>query len=314
MTALSSNGRGVSRLAALACVALAAGALVASGVTGLEPGTARASSHREAPLISGQPQYDNTDVYAFVSPDKPDTTTIVGNFLPFQEPAGGPNFYKFADDAQYDIHIDSDGDAQGDLIYRWTFKDHVKNGNTFLYNTGPVTAIDDPDLNFTQTYDIDLLRLKNQHVDALHKDRRRSAGRTVERGQGVHAGLPEPARPGGEDSPADRRRSRVRPTIRSSPTCGSSTCSTARTSPRSATTRSRATTSTPSPCRCRPRTSGSPRSSRSSASGPPPSARTRAVTGSRCPGSACRWSTRSSSPSRTRTSSTRPARGTTATS
>ena len=164
MTALSSNGRGARRLAALACVALATGALVASGVTGLEPGTARASSHREAPLISGQPQYDNTDVYAFVSPDKPDTTTIVGNFLPFQEPAGGPNFFKFADDAQYDVHIDSDGDAQGDLIYRWTFKDHVKNGNTFLFNTGPVTALDDPDLNITQTYDIDLLRLKNQHV------------------------------------------------------------------------------------------------------------------------------------------------------
>jgi hypothetical protein len=164
MTAISSSGRRLNRLAALTCVALAAAGLVASGVTGAEPGQARASSHREAPLISGQPQYDNTDVYAFVSPDKPDTTTIVANWLPFQEPAGGPNFYKFADDAQYDIHIDSDGDAQGDLIYRWTFKEHVKNGNTFLFNTGPVTAIDDPDLNITQTYDIDLLRLKNQHV------------------------------------------------------------------------------------------------------------------------------------------------------
>ncbi|MBT2389430.1 DUF4331 domain-containing protein [Streptomyces sp. ISL-1] len=164
MTALSSSGRGPRRLAALTCVALAGGTLVASGVTGLEPGTAKASSHREAPLISGQPQYDNTDVYAFVSPDKPDTTTLVANWLPFEEPAGGPNFYKFADDAQYDIHIDSDGDAQGDLIYRWTFKDHIKNGNTFLFNTGPVTTIDDPDLNITQTYDIDLLRLKNQRV------------------------------------------------------------------------------------------------------------------------------------------------------
>ncbi|MCX4583213.1 DUF4331 domain-containing protein [Streptomyces sp. NBC_01481] len=164
MTAMSSSGRGPRRLAALTCVALGAGALVASGVTGVEPGTAKASSHREAPLISGQPQYDNTDLYAFVSPDKPDTTTIVANVLPFEEPGGGPNFYKFADDAQYDIHIDSDGDAQGDLIYRWTFKNHVKNGNTFLYNTGPVTTIDDPDLNITQTYDIELLRLKNQHV------------------------------------------------------------------------------------------------------------------------------------------------------
>ncbi|MFD4142330.1 DUF4331 domain-containing protein [Streptomyces sp. NPDC058572] len=169
MTALSSSGRGPLRLAALACAALATGALAASGVTGLEPRAAQASSHREAPLISGQPQYDNTDVYAFVSPDKPDTTTIVANWLPFEEPAGGPNFYSFADDAQYDIHIDSDGDAQGDLIYRWTFKDHVKNGRTFLFNTGPVTTLDDPDLNITQTYDIDVLRLRNQRVTSTTK-------------------------------------------------------------------------------------------------------------------------------------------------
>ncbi len=66
----------------------------------LAPGAASASSHREAPLISGTPQFDNTDLYAFVSPDKPDTTTIVANWIPFEEPAGGPNFYTFADDAQ----------------------------------------------------------------------------------------------------------------------------------------------------------------------------------------------------------------------
>jgi hypothetical protein len=133
-------------------------------MTALVPGAASASSHREAPLISGTPQYDNTDVYAFVSPDKPNTTTIVANWIPFEEPAGGPNFYTFADDAQYDIHIDNNGDAQGELIYRYTFKTHRKNGNTFLYNTGPVTSLDDPDLNITQTYDIDVLRLHNQRL------------------------------------------------------------------------------------------------------------------------------------------------------
>lgn len=138
--------------------------LAAAGATALAPGAASASSHREAPLISGTPQYDNTDVYAFVSPDKPDTTTIVANWIPFEEPAGGPNFYTFADDAQYDIHIDNNGDAQGELIYRYTFKTHRKNGNTFLYNTGPVTSLDDPDLNITQTYDIDVLRLHNQRL------------------------------------------------------------------------------------------------------------------------------------------------------
>ncbi|WP_409237155.1 DUF4331 domain-containing protein [Streptomyces sp. PA5.6] len=169
MTAHARSRQGRRGLAALVCGALAAGGLAAAGVSALEPGSARASSHREAPLISGQPQYDNTDVYAFVSPDKPDTTTLVANWTPFEEPAGGPNFYPFPEDAQYDIHIDSDGDAQGDLIYRWTFDSKVKNGNTFLYNTGQVTSLDDPDLNFTQTYDIDLLKLKDQKVVSTKK-------------------------------------------------------------------------------------------------------------------------------------------------
>jgi hypothetical protein len=132
-------------------------------VAALEPGAANASSHREAPLISGDPQYDNTDVYAFVSPDKPDTTTLIANWIPFEDPAGGPNFFTFAEDAQYDIHIDNNGDAQGELLFRYTFKTHVKNDKTFLYNTGPVESLDDPDLNVTQTYDIELIKLKNQH-------------------------------------------------------------------------------------------------------------------------------------------------------
>ncbi|MFJ8084396.1 DUF4331 domain-containing protein [Streptomyces sp. NPDC096205] len=164
MTAISRNGSGRKGLTTLICGALAAGGLAAAGATALEPRAASASSHREAPLISGQPQYDNTDVYAFVSPDKPDTTTIIANWIPFEEPAGGPNFFPFADDAQYDIHIDNDGDAQGDLLYRFTFATHVKNKRTFLYNTGPVDSLHDPDLNITQTYDIELLRLKNQHA------------------------------------------------------------------------------------------------------------------------------------------------------
>jgi uncharacterized protein DUF4331 len=155
---------GARSIATLVCGALATGALAAAGVATLEPGAASASSHREAPLISGTPQYDNTDVYAFVSPDKPDTTTIVANWIPFEEPAGGPNFFTFAEDAQYDIHIDNNGDAQGELLYRYTFKTHTKNKKTFLYNTGAVESLDDPDLNITQTYDIDLLRLKNQHL------------------------------------------------------------------------------------------------------------------------------------------------------
>ncbi|MET9971366.1 DUF4331 domain-containing protein, partial [Streptomyces sp. NPDC006356] len=163
MTPNSRSGAGRRGLATLVCGALAAGGLVAAGVTALEPGAASASSHREAPLISGTPQYDNTDVYAFVSPDKPDTTTIIGNWIPFEEPAGGPNFFTFAEDAQYDIHIDNNGDAQGELLYRFTFDTHIKNKKTFLYNTGPVESLDDKDLNITQTYDIELIKLKDQY-------------------------------------------------------------------------------------------------------------------------------------------------------
>jgi hypothetical protein len=142
-----------------AAVLLAASAtLITGGLASLAPGQAGASSHREAPLISGQPQYDNTDVYAFVSPDKPDNTTLVANWLPFEDPAGGPNFYKFASDARYDINIDNDGDSQIDLTYRWTFKDHYKSKNTFLYNTGAVKSLNDPNLNFSQTYDLTLIK------------------------------------------------------------------------------------------------------------------------------------------------------------
>ncbi|MFJ5263019.1 DUF4331 domain-containing protein [Streptomyces sp. NPDC088387] len=169
MTPISRRGGGRGGVATLICGALAAGGLVAAGVTVLEPGAATASSHREAPLISGTPQYDNTDVYAFVSPDKPDTTTVVANWIPFEEPAGGPNFFTFAEDAQYDIHVDNNGDAQGELVFRYTFKTHVKNGKSFLYNTGPVESLDDPDLNVTQTYDLELLKLKDQHLQSRTK-------------------------------------------------------------------------------------------------------------------------------------------------
>ena len=141
---------------------LAAGGLCAvTGLAGLGPVGASASSHREAPLIAGAPQYDNTDTYAFVSPDEPDTVTLVANWIPFEEPAGGPNFYSFADDARYNLKIDNNGDAKADVVYRWTFKDHYRSGDTFLYNTGPVTGFDDPDLNFRQTYKLE--RIEGDH-------------------------------------------------------------------------------------------------------------------------------------------------------
>jgi hypothetical protein len=137
---------------------LAVGALLtAAGLAALAPGRAAASSHREAPCISGLPQYDNTDTYAFVSPDKPDSVTLVGNWIPLEEPAGGPTFYPWATDAHYDINIDNDGDAKADIVYRWTFANSYRNKNTFLYNTGKVTSLDDPDLNFRETYKLEVI-------------------------------------------------------------------------------------------------------------------------------------------------------------
>ncbi|MEV0912683.1 DUF4331 domain-containing protein [Streptomyces sp. NPDC049967] len=125
----------------------------AMALTGLAPGTSSASSHREAPLTSGDPKADNTDVYAFTSPDKPDTVTLVANWIPFQEPNGGPNFYPFANDARYNIKIDGNGDGKPDTTYTWAFTDHIRDdANQFLYNTGVVKTLDDPTLNFRQTY------------------------------------------------------------------------------------------------------------------------------------------------------------------
>ncbi|WP_084959215.1 DUF4331 domain-containing protein [Thermoactinospora rubra] len=137
-----------------AVIGLGVAVLVAASAPALfraESGTA--SSHREAPMIAGDPRNDNTDVYAFVSPDKPDTVTLIANWIPFQEPNGGPNFYTFDTRSRYNIKIDNDGDARPDITYEWTFRDEDRRGNsTFLYAKGPVTSLGDPDLLFRQRY------------------------------------------------------------------------------------------------------------------------------------------------------------------
>lgn len=152
-----------------AALALVAGTTVlASALVGLPAGSAFASSHREAPLIAGDPPVDNTDVYAFVSPDKPDTVTLVANWYPFEEPNGGPNFYPWATDAHYDLNIDNDGDAKADLTYRWDFRTDDRRGNTtFLYNSNQVTSLDDPDLLFRQSYTLTLIDRQNGRVTNL---------------------------------------------------------------------------------------------------------------------------------------------------
>jgi hypothetical protein len=125
---------------------------IVSLLVGLQMPAGRASSHREAPLISNDPQADNTDVYAFVSPDAPDTVTLIASYIPFEDPAGGPNFYRFGDSVLYQFNIDNNGDGVADIQYQLRFTTQVRNGGTFLYNTGPIKAADDPNRNVYQTY------------------------------------------------------------------------------------------------------------------------------------------------------------------
>ncbi|MBV8212476.1 MAG: DUF4331 domain-containing protein, partial [Verrucomicrobia bacterium] len=112
------------------------------------------SSHREAPEISKDPVADNTDVYAFVSPDDPGTVTLITNYIPFEGPAGGPNFFEFGDDVLYEIHIDNDGDAVDDITYQFHFRTELRNRDTFLYNTGQISSLDDPNWNKRQFYSV----------------------------------------------------------------------------------------------------------------------------------------------------------------
>src|SRR5579862_2781456 len=105
------------------------------------------SSHREAPEISKDPAADNADVYAFVSPDRPDTVTMITNFVPLQDPPGGPNFFEFGNDVLYSIYIDNDGDGLPEISYVFRFKAQVRDPNTFLYNTGPIASLGDKNWN-----------------------------------------------------------------------------------------------------------------------------------------------------------------------
>lgn len=138
-----------SKLARAGAAATAAATILASVAS---PLSVLASSHREAPLISADRNADATDLYAFVSPERPDSVTLIANYNPFQEPAGGPNFYGFGDDVLYEIKVDNTGDAKADITYQFKFTNKLKNGETFLYNTGAVNSLNDANLNVSQTY------------------------------------------------------------------------------------------------------------------------------------------------------------------
>ena len=122
------------KLAVLLLAAAALAALVAALTSrGGSPATAQASSHREAPLISEDPSADNTDTYAFRSPDAPDTVTIISNYIPGEDPAAGPNWYTFSPSARYVIYADKNGDGKPDITWRFRFKNRAP--VAFLQNT-----------------------------------------------------------------------------------------------------------------------------------------------------------------------------------
>jgi len=108
-----------------------AGALLL--IISMAPGVLKASSHREAPLIAMDPQADNTDLYAFRSPDDTNTITIIANYIPFESPEGGPNWYTFGTNVRYEIHIDNDATKSGDeIVYRFTFSQTDQDPTTFF--------------------------------------------------------------------------------------------------------------------------------------------------------------------------------------
>ena len=112
------------------------------------------TSHREAPKISKDPVADNTDLYAFVSPDQHDKVTILANYIPLEEPAGGPNFNSFGDDVLYEIMIDNDRDGIEDITYQFRFNTVLETPNSFLYNTGQITSLSDKNWNMKQFYSV----------------------------------------------------------------------------------------------------------------------------------------------------------------
>ena len=149
--------RASTRQLIFVAIAFAFAAAAALGVFG-NSRPADASSHREAPFISSDPQADATDVYAFRSPDRPDTVTLIANYIPLEVAPAGPNFYNFGDKVLYELNIDNDGDAADDLSFQFRFDNRINNRNTFLYNTGPITSLKDPDLNQEQFYSVSILK------------------------------------------------------------------------------------------------------------------------------------------------------------
>ncbi len=110
---------------------------------------------------------DSTDLYAFVSPNNPSTVTIIANYVPLEQPAGGPNFYEFGNDVLYEIHIDNDNDADADITYQFQFNTVLTDtgpNDIFLYNTGQITALSSKNWNRKQFYSVTRVDRYGSHV------------------------------------------------------------------------------------------------------------------------------------------------------
>jgi uncharacterized protein DUF4331 len=122
------------------------------------------SSHREAPGISKDPVADSTDLYAFTSPDHPDSVTLIANYIPLEGPDGGPNFYSFGDDVLYEIHVSNGGGVGDNITYQFRFSTEFTDPNTFLYNTGVITSLNSSKWNVRQFYSVTRIKNGTSHV------------------------------------------------------------------------------------------------------------------------------------------------------
>ena len=127
------------------------------------------SSHREAPAISKDPVADSTDVYAFISPDRAGTVTLIANYIPLEGPDGGPNFYNFGDDVLYEIHVSNGGGVGDNITYQFRFTTEYTDPNTFLYNTGVITSLNSSSWNVRQFYSVTRVT-RNGKSDELASD------------------------------------------------------------------------------------------------------------------------------------------------
>ena len=143
--------------------------MVAGAMLSFGGGPTYASSHREAPFLTNAPKVDGTDFYMFRSyaPDRQGYVTMIANFIPFQDPQGGPNFYQFDQNALYEIHVDNDGNGREDITFQFRFKNTSKHtalnigGKQVmipLINSSTISGVNPASLNVRETYTIDMVK------------------------------------------------------------------------------------------------------------------------------------------------------------